>query len=423
MIKLRYIEALRSCPTVFLACSGGIDSMVLLHILQKEKVQLHVLHCNFKLRGKDSDNDAQFIENYCANHNITLSSKAFDVLGLKRNENQSIQKLARDLRYSWFETMLDTIPGSLLCTAHHFEDSHEQLWIRLLSSGNLLTCQGIPASRDRIHRPMIDMAKADIQTYAKKHALSWREDQSNFESKYTRNAIRIDLIPLMEKIDPRARSAAKKLMSEVERLQSECLLQINKHFGKEIRQHHFFISNDMWGDALTIWKEVLLAYWKNSAQGISEIDKLFEKGSVGKFVSFADFYVMREATGLWMGRHSLDNIAPLSIKFEKLLDGEVSENLSPNSYIFEDNEDLFLQAVQYKDVIFQPRKNNFRSVKKIFNDNSWMHHRRKSAIGLYQHSKLICLFSSHDSQVTFHFEWGNQFFSKNLSQIVAKKNI
>jgi tRNA(Ile)-lysidine synthetase-like protein len=418
---VRYIDELKACSKVYLACSGGIDSMVLLHILKSNNISIHVLHANFRLRGTDSTKDASFVAAYCEKQKIPFTIQVLDVTKKKKNEQQSIQQLARDMRYKWFEECLDASPKSVLCTAHHADDSIEQMWIRMLSSGTLLTCQGIPAKRERIRRPMIDWSKSEMQKYALHHGISWREDASNVESKYTRNAIRLDLIPMMEKIDPRAKAASQRLMSEVARLHNECLIQIIKALGAEIREHHFFVDQQIWENALTVWKEVLLGYWKNSALGLSELDKLMQKGALGKFISFDDFYVLKEREGLWFGRHSLDEMTLIQVPKSLFKDAASKQKESSKHIDLSDKQTLMIRKIQSDDKLFLAHQNKYRSIKKIFNDQKWLHHRRKSAIGFFADGTLLTVFSLHDEKKLFGFQCNDDFFSKNLLEFVISK--
>lgn len=418
---MRYIDELKSCSTVFLACSAGIDSMVLLYILNRKNIPVHVLHANFKLRGIDSDGDALFVAEYCKQYDIPFTIKDLDIVSQMKNKQQSIQQLARDLRYSWFEECLMASPQSLLCTAHHADDSHEQLWIRLLSSGSLLACQGIPAKRDQIRRPMIDWTKKEILKFAHDEGIHWREDASNKQTKYTRNAIRQDLIPMMEKIDPRAKTASHRLIREVARLQHECLIQIIQILGAEIRNYHFFIEQKRWEGALSIWKEVLLGFWKNSTLGLAEIEKLQQNGGLGKIVSFDDFYVMKEKEGLWFGRHSLDQIDTIHVDKIMLQNSTSVKTQKLNFIDLSDKTKLVIRKINATEKLFITHQNKYRDIKKVFNDQKWLHHRRKSAIGFFADNQLLFVFSIHDATALFNFKWNYNVLIKNMKDFVEMK--
>lgn len=418
---MRYIDELKTCSTVFLACSAGIDSMVLLYILSSENIPVHVLHANFKLRGVDSDSDALFLAEHCKQYGIPFTVKIIDVASQMKNNQQSIQQLARDLRYNWFEECLTASPKSLLCTAHHANDSIEQLWIRLLSSGSLLACQGIPAKRNRIRRPMIDWSKDEILKFAMQHSISWRDDASNTQTKYTRNAIRLDLIPVMEKIDPRAKTASQRLMREVARLQHECRTQITQILGADIREHQFFVDQKLWGNALTIWKEVLLAHWKNSTLGLAEIEKLQQNGGLGKIVSFDDFYVMKEMEGLWFGRHSKDIMKTIYLEKAAFQNIQANKKKPSNAFDISDKNTLVIRKINPGEQLFIPHQNKYRAVKKVFNDQKWLFHRRKSAIGFFADDVLVFVFSIHDATALFDFKWNYNFLTKNLKDFVEMK--
>ncbi|MEO9256844.1 MAG: tRNA lysidine(34) synthetase TilS, partial [Crocinitomicaceae bacterium] len=138
---------------VFVACSGGMDSVALLHILHKMGIKPIALHCNFQLRGKESDEDERWLRNFCKNLGIECSVNSFDTRKTIADNGGNVQSVARDLRYTWFDEVLVENPTGIICTAHHQNDNIEQLLMSAISSGKLLELAGIPEKRAGFYRP------------------------------------------------------------------------------------------------------------------------------------------------------------------------------------------------------------------------------------------------------------------------------
>jgi tRNA(Ile)-lysidine synthase len=392
MLHLSFIDELRACPQVFVACSGGLDSIVLTDVLQKNDVNVHVLHCNFGLRGNYSDEDEIFVKQFCESRNIPCETKRFDTLSIKKNKEQSIQQLARELRYAWFESVIESNSGSLLCTAHHHDDDLEQVLLRLLSSGRILDLGGIAQARAYIRRPLLEVKKSDLLQYAQVHNLTWREDSSNAETNYTRNKIRLELIPSLKEIDPRYESALSRLAYEVKNLRLEAEALIEQFFANQKSRKEFLMSEEFWCAQLSIFKELLLEAWKNSSAGVEEIDKLLDS-EPGKRVDFDDFYVLREKSAFWFGQHSLDEVQRREIQLSDCaLVSENQLNSASKKHIhkLQGTEKIVVDALS-PGAELHYENGQTRKVKKIFNDEKWPHHRRKKAAGIFVDGRLVQL--------------------------------
>ena len=130
---------------LLIACSGGIDSMVLVHLLQLSNASIALAHCNFGLRAEESDQDALFVETYAKNNHLKLHSKRFDLTQHLETTGASTQMAARELRYRWFEELLESEPYDYLLTAHHRDDSIETFFINLTRGSGVRGLSGIPA--------------------------------------------------------------------------------------------------------------------------------------------------------------------------------------------------------------------------------------------------------------------------------------
>lgn len=182
-----------------LACSGGLDSTVLAHVLHAEGYDFAIAHMNFQLRGEASDGDAAFVEELARTLGAKFYCKAVDVRG-QAKPGESTQMTARRLRYDWFQKLIKQEDCSFLSTAHHADDSLETMLINLIRGTGLAGLTGIPIAGVDMRRPLLDCSRAAIQGYAHEHNLEWREDASNQTDDYLRNRIRHQLTPLLKEL-------------------------------------------------------------------------------------------------------------------------------------------------------------------------------------------------------------------------------
>ncbi|MBS1615050.1 MAG: tRNA lysidine(34) synthetase TilS [Bacteroidetes bacterium] len=189
--------------TFLLALSGGIDSMVLAHLLLEIGIDFVAAHCNFSLR-KEASEDASFVANWCQAHNITCHQISFDTKQQAAERKQSIQLAARELRYDWFESLQKKQRYSAILTAHQADDVAETMLINLCRGTGIRGLHGIPERNGSILRPLLFARRGEIESYAMEKHIAWREDASNAEDKYLRNAIRNRVLPMLEELTPGA---------------------------------------------------------------------------------------------------------------------------------------------------------------------------------------------------------------------------
>lgn len=201
-----------STSKLLLALSGGVDSMVLADLLIQSGLKFSVAHCNFQLRGKASDGDSSFIEEFCKENQIDFFIKKFDVQGYQKTGNYSIQMAARNLRYDWFDELIQQYQFDFLLTAHQLDDSIETFLINLSRGTGIEGLTGIKKQKGKILRPLLPFSKNEILDYAEKNNVKWREDDSNNSDDYLRNKIRHRIIPVLKEINPNfAKSFTKSL--------------------------------------------------------------------------------------------------------------------------------------------------------------------------------------------------------------------
>ena len=203
---------------LILALSGGIDSMVLADLLQKAKVQFVAAHCNFHLRGEESDGDEQFVRDYAEKNGIQCFVKHFNTEQHAAEQGVSIEMAARDLRYAWFEELRQQLGYDRIAVAHHADDQAETFFINLLRGAGLRGLKGMQPQNGVIIRPMLWASREQIYQYAVENQITWREDHTNAETIYLRNKIRNQLLPVFEELHPEARQG---LYKSLEHLASE----------------------------------------------------------------------------------------------------------------------------------------------------------------------------------------------------------
>jgi tRNA(Ile)-lysidine synthase len=198
---LKNFQAIAS-KKILLAVSGGIDSMVLAALLQKSKLHFALVHCNFKLRNEASDSDQKFVEKYGAENNIPFFTTSFDTAAFAKDLKLSTQVAARKLRYAYFYEILQRENYDFVATAHHLDDSIETFMINLSRGTGIEGLTGIPLQNDQIIRPLLDFSRKEIENYANKNHVLWREDASNATDNYMRNKIRHHLTPILRELNP-----------------------------------------------------------------------------------------------------------------------------------------------------------------------------------------------------------------------------
>lgn len=181
-----------------LACSGGIDSVVLGYCLHQLGLDFGVAHCNFSLRGTESDEDATFVSHLAEKWEVPFHVEVFNTQKFAEEHGVSIQMAARSLRYEWFEQTAIQFQYDFICTAHHADDSLETFLINLSRGTGLKGLLGVPEVNGKLRRPLLPFTRAAIEKFAKTEQLHWREDSSNQSTQYLRNSLRLEVIPKLK---------------------------------------------------------------------------------------------------------------------------------------------------------------------------------------------------------------------------------
>lgn len=185
-----------------LAVSGGADSISMLHAFKYMNLKILALHCNFSLRGKESDMDEQFVKRFCDSYGIAHSVKKFNTTAYAKEHGLSIEMAARELRYTWFHEMKAKKKMDYIVVAHHADDVAETILINLCRGTGVKGLTGIKPVNGDILRPLLNCSRNDILKYIEDHQLGFRTDSTNNSLDYMRNKIRHKIIPVMKEINP-----------------------------------------------------------------------------------------------------------------------------------------------------------------------------------------------------------------------------
>ena len=187
---------------VLVALSGGADSVALLRVLTELGYLCECAHCNFHLRGEESDRDEQFVRSLCQEHQIPLHVKHFETESYAKEKQISIEMAARELRYAWFEELRNETKAMVIAVAHHRDDSVETFLLNLIRGTGINGLKGIQAKNGHIVRPLLETSRENILNYLDHLQQNYVTDSTNLQDEYMRNKIRLNLLPMMKEMNP-----------------------------------------------------------------------------------------------------------------------------------------------------------------------------------------------------------------------------
>ena len=272
---------------LLVAVSGGADSMALLCLLWTEGYNFGVAHCNFQLRGEESDGDERFVELFASYITPHFHKKRFDTEGSASDKKTGIQETARDLRYAWFEELRQTFDYQYILTAHHASDSIETVVFNLIRGTGLRGLTGIKPKNGYLIRPLLFAAKTDILAYVKQYKIPFREDSSNESDKYARNLIRHLIIPELKKINPEFENTLQntiKNLNETQDLMDYFLDKMRSELIKINKNQTLIPINKL--KELPSNKTVLLELIKDFGFNAQQVESIISNNKIGnKFYS------------------------------------------------------------------------------------------------------------------------------------------
>lgn len=309
---------------IIIGLSGGADSVALLDILISLEYNCIAAHCNFHLRGEESNRDETFVKNLCQSYNLPLHTIDFDTEQYASDKSISIEMAARELRYQWFEKLRLEEKADYIAIAHHQDDSVETVLLNLIRGTGIKGLTGIKPKNEYIVRPLLTITRNDIIKYLSDRQLNFVEDCTNQEDIYTRNKIRLSIIPLLESINPSVKESIRKT--------AENLQQVESIYNNYISDKQDIVLSDNRIDIpkllaciepKAILFEILSKYGFNSAN-INQIFNSLE-GISGKQFFSEDYQIVKDRDFLIISKinNSLEEVFTID-KSDRLLSHPIS---------------------------------------------------------------------------------------------------
>lgn len=382
---------------LLLAVSGGLDSMVLLHLFQELKFDIAIAHCNFQLRGVESFEDQKFIQDYADANRIPIYVTQFDTEAFAKDYKLSTQVAARALRYNWFYELLEEENFDYILTAHHADDNLETFLINFTRGTGLEGLTGIPVENDKIIRPLLFLTRNEIDEYAKAYEIQWREDSSNASDKYVRNKIRHHLVPILKELNPNFMTSFLKTENYLQQSQSmveDAASMVYQQVANEVDdQIHFDLRKLL---QLSNYQSYLYQWLKEF--GFTAWDDIYDlvNGQPGKQVFASGYRLLKDRDSLIVFPvndeestaefHIEENQTEVNIPLKLSLCKVSDISIESNKTIFVDADQIVYPLVIRKwktGDIFMPfgMKGKSKKVSKLFKDeklsliekeNTWM---------------------------------------------------
>lgn len=235
---------------VLVALSGGADSVALLCVLKQLGYTLSAIHCNFHLRGTESDRDETFVRDLCKEKNIPLKVVHFDTRTYATQHKMSIEMAARELRYEAFESLRTKLQAEAIAVAHHRDDSVETLLLNLIRGTGINGLRGIRPKHGYVIRPLLSVSRQDITDYLKSIGQTYVTDSTNLHDDYTRNKIRLNILPLMEQINP----SVKNSLTETATRLNDAAIIYNKVMEAEKKRVSSILPDGILRIDQTVWQ-------------------------------------------------------------------------------------------------------------------------------------------------------------------------
>ena len=228
---------LNSNDLYIVALSGGADSVALLLFLDEMGYQVHAAHCNFHLRGAESDRDEAFCESLCLQKNIPFHRIHFDTLTYAETHHVSVEMAARELRYGYFEQLRKDIGASGICVAHHRDDSVETVLMNLIRGTGLRGLTGIQPRNGVVLRPLLCVSRQEIELFLQERGQEYVTDSTNLVADVLRNKLRLQIIPLLQTLNP---AAIDNILRSTEHLaEAQLVLDSISYKLKDVKQLYF----------------------------------------------------------------------------------------------------------------------------------------------------------------------------------------
>ena len=406
---------------IVVAVSGGVDSMVLLNLLDYHNFSFEIAHCNFSLRGEESDLDEDFVVDVAKKMKKKILIKRFNTINYADTKKLSIQMAARELRYSWFNQLVCRKKNRIIMVAHHLDDSIETVLLNLIRGTGVSGLHGIRHKNNNIIRPLIEISKKDILKYANVHNIVFREDSSNCEDKYVRNNIRHNIIPIMHKINPNftaSFASTIKKIYDLESLYKELLYQkkseIVKYSNGEYQVNISQILKHRFPKHLLY--EILSDFDFNDLDSVYKCLKL----NSGKEFMNSKFYMIKDRSHLIITKHIVNEPILIYKETKEIKTLNLSFSVSSNSDNYNSKLNtssmqtcicynkldfpLLLRPWQEGDSFIPLGMSGFKKVSDYFIDNKISLIDKRKAKILMSNNNIVCIFTSKNHRLDDRFK-------------------
>ncbi|MGL6064970.1 MAG: tRNA lysidine(34) synthetase TilS [Fusobacteriaceae bacterium] len=274
---------------IIIGFSGGPDSVFLLEVLMEykkikdETLELYLVHINHGLRGEASDGDEEFVNQIGKKYSLKVFSKKIDIEKISLKEKKGLEEIGREVRYEYFEEILNKIKGNKIASAHNKDDQLETFLFRMMRGSSLEGLEGIALKKGIYRRPVINIYKNEIIDYLNSNKIEYRVDETNFENEFTRNSIRLDLIPFIEKrYNPKFKEKLFSLIEDIREINEELKVE-----NDEIIKNNKILIEDFTKYSKIIQKKIINNYLnvnklKSHRYKISSVIELLQKGGTKK---------------------------------------------------------------------------------------------------------------------------------------------
>ena len=382
---------------LLIAISGGIDSVVLTHLLHKLNFKISLAHCNFSLRGKESNEDETFVRELGEKLKVQTHTIKFETEAYAEEKGISTQMAARDLRYGWFQKIAKENNIDYIITGHQKDDVLETFFINLTRGTGLDGLTGIPEIQGNIVRPFMIFSRNDILVYAAKKKILWREDRTNSSIRYVRNKIRHKIIPVLKELNPNLLDTFHNTLENLkgsqqivkDRIQNvkEKMIKIHKnelHFSidelKKLSNPKIYLFEILKEYGFTEWNDVAdLLECQSGKQVFSKTHRLLKDREV---LILSEILQQEEIERFEIFENTVEINLPIPLKFETItipFDTKNHQNKVLEELIFDDKNTisvdfdkvefpLVLRKRQKGDFFFPIGLNGKKKVSKFFKD-------------------------------------------------------